>query len=603
MRREREDYKAKLREVSEKRHKEYWEAIKSPVMKELKSKIKKIAEGFNEAGKSLRVLIYGESGAGKDYIADSFYHYLKPRGRIEKYDVGPITADHAQADLLGVAPGGWSNIDPRPGVFENCNDGLVFLDEIQNLSPVPQASLLTVINDSMVRRSGGTKLIPVTFHLVVGTNVNLEEKIKEGAFREDLHYRIAETNLTVPPLRERKQDIEPLARKFFSSWVTDGKVEIDDSVIENLEKYDYRKGNIRTLKSIVGNTYIFAENKKHITLSSLKLPKQNDSKSMTDFTEGIEKNNIFEFYEKLKALNIQNKLESQRFFTRWVRYHLEHDPKQTLIDLESLKDGNNEYKLSFLKLRPVFRRGPGEIQKVVDKFDWEVKAPSTVDDTEERKKLDAHMDRKNITSVLQKMPVEDLISRVTDLICGSKISLSDFDHMGFVTDAYFDFSGVLGESYLRYEAYARELKHLIRNVGIKTQDNVGGYYYLESSNSLSPQLERLRDNIQETGNIFMMEVEKHKKLLLSCAEEEFDPRVQKHMNGPLTDEFVVFLLQLKDKLNATDYSFGIRLEVISGSYLANVIRYQKNGKIIMTSMAYRLKLAAMNLGRKLGIYF
>jgi DNA-binding NtrC family response regulator len=606
MKKERESDKAEVRRKSEERYQEYWRAIRSPEMKKLKADIKRIAERIKEAkGKSLRILIYGESGAGKDYIADTFYHYLQPSGRIEKYDVGPITDEHAQSDLLGVEEGSYTKVKARPSIFEKCDHGLVFLDEIQNLLPIPQASLLTVINDSTVRRAGGSELIPVTFHLVVGTNVNLKERIKEGAFREDLYYRVGILELTVPPLRERKKDIEPLARMFFNSWVPDVETEIDDEVIEILEAYEYRKGNIRELYKIVAETSSYAENNRHITLRSLRMPKLGKDDKITDFTDGLEKCDIFIFYDRMKALNIQDMDEAHRLFGSWVRYHLENDPEKTLEDLERIDWGKNEHKLSFSKLKKVVRKNHTELKGVVDRFTFEVNAsPPDEQDTEEKRKIDAYLNQDKYKQIVASMPVSQLMENVSRLLTESKISLSDLKQTGFLTSSKFQFQGSLQLSFSKYQTYIRELKHLIKNVAYKWSDNYGGgYYHFEKSEFIEKQLKRLLSDIALAGAKFQKQIEKNDQVLSSFDEEKFDPRVQTSINGTLTENFADFLIELKETLGISFYSFGVLLEVISGRYLQDVIKYRHLGKGISTSKAYLLKISSIRIGRRVGVEF
>lgn len=201
------------------------------------------------AASESRVLITGESGVGKEVIADVI-HAWSPReaGPMVKMNCAAIPETLLEAELFGHEKGAFTGAtSQRVGRFEMADGGTIFLDEIAEMSPQLQAKLLRVTQDGRFQRIGSNAEIHANARILAASNRNLEEEVKAGRFREDLFYRLNVVELTVPPLRERREDIAPLATKLAHD-LTQGRARISAAVIEALERYAW-PGNVRELRN------------------------------------------------------------------------------------------------------------------------------------------------------------------------------------------------------------------------------------------------------------------------------------------------------------------------------------------------------------------
>ena len=166
------------------------------------------------------VLITGENGTGKDLLAQEI-HALSPRSTkpMVAVDAGALTETLFESELFGHVKGAFTDAHTdHEGKFEQANGSTLFLDEIGNIPLHLQAKLLRVLQNREVVRVGGTQTIPVDIRLVCATNMDLEALVREGKFREDLYYRINTVHLSLPALRERREDILPLATRFIDEF-------------------------------------------------------------------------------------------------------------------------------------------------------------------------------------------------------------------------------------------------------------------------------------------------------------------------------------------------------------------------------------------------
>ncbi len=209
------------------------------------------------------VLILGESGTGKEVLANVI-HRLSPRKEevFLKINCAAIPEGLLESELFGHEKGAFTGADrPKPGLFEAANHGTLFLDEIGDLPLSLQAKLLRVLQDGTIRRVGGLKEIRVDVRVIAATNRDLEAMVKEGSFREDLFWRLNVFAIKIPPLRERREDILPLARHFLAKFAHKHGKEVRDFSREALElllSYHF-PGNVRELENIVERAVILAE--------------------------------------------------------------------------------------------------------------------------------------------------------------------------------------------------------------------------------------------------------------------------------------------------------------------------------------------------------
>ena len=230
----------------------YWG--ESNAMKQLRTLIEKVAQT------DANILITGENGTGKEMLAREI-HALSNRYRRDMItvDMGAITESLFESELFGHKKGSFTDAHTdRAGKFEAAHEGTLFLDEIGNLPYHLQSKLLTAIQSRSVVRVGSNEPIPVNIRLICATNCNLEEMVAKGKFREDLLYRINTIHIEIPPLRERKEDIIPLAERFidrFCKQYDKGNILLSTGAQEKLRTYPWY-GNIRELEHAVEKAVI-----------------------------------------------------------------------------------------------------------------------------------------------------------------------------------------------------------------------------------------------------------------------------------------------------------------------------------------------------------
>lgn len=201
------------------------------------------------------VLLRGESGTGKELIANAIhYNSLRAKKPLIKINCAALPETLIEAELFGYEKGAFTGADRRKkGRFEIAEGGTLFLDEIGDLSPQTQIKLLRVLQEREFERVGGTETIKANVRLITATNKNLEEAIREGAFREDLFYRLNVFTIFLPPLRERKADILLLAESFVEKYEREhGKhiKRLSTPAIDMLTSYHY-PGNVRELENTI----------------------------------------------------------------------------------------------------------------------------------------------------------------------------------------------------------------------------------------------------------------------------------------------------------------------------------------------------------------
>jgi len=233
------------------------------------------------------VLISGESGTGKELIASSIYEHSMRKGKpFVKINCVAIPEGLLESELFGHERGSFTGAtEQKKGKFEIADNGTVFLDEIGDMPLATQAKLLRVLQEKEFERVGGTKLIRVDIRFIAATNKNLSEMIKKGTFREDLYFRLNVFSISLPALRERKEDIFPIANYFLESLPKLAK--LSTSTLQELIGY-YWPGNVRELINILEQASILSENGvielHHLPEAMLKLNSRNvvNSSSISD---------------------------------------------------------------------------------------------------------------------------------------------------------------------------------------------------------------------------------------------------------------------------------------------------------------------------------
>lgn len=208
-------------------------------------------------------LILGESGTGKELIARAI-HFFSPRAEqpFVAVNCAAIPKDLIENELFGHEKGAFTGAtEIKQGRFELADKGTILLDEIGDMDLPLQAKLLRVLQESEFERVGGTRTLKVDVRIVAASNKNLERAVADGSFREDLFYRLNVFPISIPPLRERRADILPLARFFLEGFCRDmnrQRLSISEDAVRTLERYVW-KGNVRELRNVIERAVIMAD--------------------------------------------------------------------------------------------------------------------------------------------------------------------------------------------------------------------------------------------------------------------------------------------------------------------------------------------------------
>lgn len=203
------------------------------------------------------VLLLGESGSGKSFYAEKI-HRMSSRSNYEmqKYNAASFAPAIIESQLFGTEPGAFTDSVKTKGIFEQADKSTLFLDEISELPLELQAKLLCVLEDKRVRRLGSSWSHNFDARFIFASNKDLKSLVSRGLFREDLYYRISVIQIKLPPLRQRMNDLDCIAREVAGEK---GKL-LDDSALGKLKTYDW-PGNIRELKNVVSKACIFSSGK------------------------------------------------------------------------------------------------------------------------------------------------------------------------------------------------------------------------------------------------------------------------------------------------------------------------------------------------------
>ncbi len=225
--------------------------ISSPGMQQLIELAERIAQS------NAAVLITGESGSGKELIARAVHHYsLRCAKPWVDVSCAALPEHLVESELFGYEKGAFSGAESsKPGLFELANHGTLFLDEVGELEPRMQVKLLRVLDGVAYYRLGGTRKVTVDVRIVAATNQDLEHMVETGNFRGDLYHRLGQICLRVPPLRERREDIVPLAEHFLN--LTNPRLSFNGEAMRMLEGHPW-PGNVRELRNVVTKAAVLA---------------------------------------------------------------------------------------------------------------------------------------------------------------------------------------------------------------------------------------------------------------------------------------------------------------------------------------------------------
>ncbi|TFW48390.1 sigma-54-dependent Fis family transcriptional regulator [Bacillus sp. 005/A4HT-01/001] len=208
------------------------------------------------------ILLRGESGTGKELFAHAIHNESDRKyNRFVRVNCAALSETLLESELFGYEEGAFSGArrGGKKGLFEEANHGSIFLDEIGEMTPSTQAKLLRVMQEKEIVRVGGTKAIPVDVRVITATNVNIEKAMAEGKFREDLYYRMNRYPISIPPLRQRLEDIESLSKRLIQKINLDYGRNVSgltDRALHRLRSYSW-PGNVRELENVLGRAMIF----------------------------------------------------------------------------------------------------------------------------------------------------------------------------------------------------------------------------------------------------------------------------------------------------------------------------------------------------------
>jgi len=309
---------------------------KSAVMQAVMAKIDRVAAS------ETRVCILGETGTGKELVAQAVHNKSARRnGPFITLNCAAVPAELIESELFGHEKGSFTGATTRHlGKFEQANGGTLFLDEIGDMPAIMQAKLLRVLEQNQIERIGGDRPIDVNVRVVVATHRNLEELVRRGEFRQDLYHRIFVFPISLPPLRDRKEDI-PLLVDFFARTIAEqndwpGR-EIAPEAYAELERYSW-PGNVRELRNVVERLLLLADGRVDRATVRLALPSDSASShpigngSLSERVESYERDVIlgelkkhsFRMTDTARALG----LERSHLYKKCQQLGIEHKASQ-----------------------------------------------------------------------------------------------------------------------------------------------------------------------------------------------------------------------------------------------------------------------------------
>jgi two-component system NtrC family response regulator len=266
------------------------------------------------AASKATILITGENGTGKEVLAKAI-HYISPRNEkpFIAVNIPALSENLLESELFGHEKGSFTGADKmKKGRFEVADGGTLFLDEIGDMSLNTQVKLLRALQEQTIERVGGTEIIKVDVRIIAATNQNIEQKIKDGTFREDLFYRLNVIRIHIPALKERREDIVPLIEYFIKKYSEENNknnISISKEALDKLLKYDY-PGNVRELENIIERAVVLCRGEV-ISISDLSLNVRGmkaeeelpvpGNGTLNELVEALEKKLIYDALEKMQG--------------------------------------------------------------------------------------------------------------------------------------------------------------------------------------------------------------------------------------------------------------------------------------------------------------
>jgi transcriptional regulator with PAS, ATPase and Fis domain len=244
------------------------------------------------ANTNVTVLVTGESGTGKEVLARALHRY-SPRAKkpFIPFNCTAVPRDLLESHLFGFRKGAFTGADrDSPGLIRAAKDGTLFLDEIGELGLDLQPKLLRFLESGEINPLGETSPFPVNVRVVAATNANLKKLVEEGRFREDLYYRLNVIPIELPPLRERREEIAPLAQHFALKWSHElgkGCIRVADDLMEHLVLYRW-PGNIRQLSNEINRMVVTAEPNTQLTLDLFPRAMRDETEQLKRQVTGLE---------------------------------------------------------------------------------------------------------------------------------------------------------------------------------------------------------------------------------------------------------------------------------------------------------------------------
>ncbi|TYR81149.1 PAS domain-containing protein [Priestia megaterium] len=298
---------------------------KSKAMKKVFSTIQRVASV------NTTVLLLGETGVGKSRVA-KLLHQSSERKHQPYYEVNcaALPEQLIESELFGYQGGTFTGAfrDGKKGIIELSNRGTLFLDEVGELSMQAQSKLLHVLQDRTIRPVGSSKVIPVDVRIIAATNQNLGEMVEKGLFRRDLYYRLNVVPITIPPLRERTEDILPLVYQFLNHFnlLYNRNIALSPKALDAFVRQEW-KGNVREVENMIERLVVTSEGT--VALKDLPfeypLSLENPNRTLPEVVEDIERKMVIEAYEKFESsYKVAKQLGiSQSQANRKIRKYLE----------------------------------------------------------------------------------------------------------------------------------------------------------------------------------------------------------------------------------------------------------------------------------------